>query len=489
LEPFTRYFIEFQGGRFDVPDRAFHSMKQTWFLSSTMSSSDVKELIPEFFYLPEFLENRNNYDMGCKQDGERVNHVLLPPWSQSSARAFIKKHREALESKFVSRFLHHWIDLMFGYKQFGDEAIAANNVFHPLTYEKSIDIDSIEDKVIKEATIAQISSYGQTPKQLFKKPHPEKDVDAQTAMLQDAIYAHPERLTAYPMWSTSFPVCSLNVIDDTPIALGPNKLLIYPKAEQFVSWGHWDQALRICSLDTGKLLHVIESYHDDDILTAEITNSGTLLVTGGTANVVKVWKRSRRQKNKIEKFHLHSTLYGHSQPIQTICASQAWSIVISGSLDQTCIIWDLNRLSYVRTLPSTSGPIISIAISNISGDIVTVAESPNKKVYTLTLYSINGVEYAKATTTEKILCIKFTAGIEGLASNVIVGGLQNGMIKLWSAWDLSLVRQLEGGHKAPVSAISFSADFTQLISGDESGLVVCWSCKKPREQFVGPMGI
>ena len=39
-------FYRFQGGRFDVPDRAFHSMQQTWLLSSSLSSSDVKELIP-----------------------------------------------------------------------------------------------------------------------------------------------------------------------------------------------------------------------------------------------------------------------------------------------------------------------------------------------------------------------------------------------------------------------------------------------------------
>ena len=26
--------------------------------------ADVKELIPEFFYLPEFLENLNNFDLG-----------------------------------------------------------------------------------------------------------------------------------------------------------------------------------------------------------------------------------------------------------------------------------------------------------------------------------------------------------------------------------------------------------------------------------------
>lgn len=42
---------------FDIPDRTFHSLATTWRLSSFESATDVKELIPEFFFLPEFLEN------------------------------------------------------------------------------------------------------------------------------------------------------------------------------------------------------------------------------------------------------------------------------------------------------------------------------------------------------------------------------------------------------------------------------------------------
>lgn len=40
---------------------------------------------------------------------------------------FIQQLRNALESNYVSQSLHHWIDLIFGYKQRGVEADKADN--------------------------------------------------------------------------------------------------------------------------------------------------------------------------------------------------------------------------------------------------------------------------------------------------------------------------------------------------------------------------
>lgn len=56
--------------------------------------ADVRELIPEFFYLPDFLMNTNRFELGARQNGMGVDHVVLPPWAKGDPREFVRAHRE-----------------------------------------------------------------------------------------------------------------------------------------------------------------------------------------------------------------------------------------------------------------------------------------------------------------------------------------------------------------------------------------------------------
>lgn len=151
LEPFTSQHISLQSGRFDHSDRQFFSIPNTWDTISS-SMSDVKELIPEFYYLPEFLTNVNNFDLGKLQDKSQIGDVILPKWAKDPYD-FVHINRQALvslclinnscivavqESDYVSEHLHEWVDLIWGYKQRGEEAVKACNVFYYCTYEGSL---------------------------------------------------------------------------------------------------------------------------------------------------------------------------------------------------------------------------------------------------------------------------------------------------------------------------------------------------------------
>ena len=81
-------------GNFDLPDRLFHSVKDAWLSAAQTNMADVKELIPEFFYLPEFLTNHNKFEFGTKQNGDVIGDICLPTWAKGDPREFIRLHRK-----------------------------------------------------------------------------------------------------------------------------------------------------------------------------------------------------------------------------------------------------------------------------------------------------------------------------------------------------------------------------------------------------------
>ena len=121
----------------------FYSIESDW--ENCFKHECFKELIPEFF-LPnaDFLKNKLNLDLGRRQNSQLVGDVILPKWANQDANFFLFTNRKALESEYVSRNLHHWIDLIFGNKQRGEEAVKHNNLFHPRSYEGSIDLEAIK---------------------------------------------------------------------------------------------------------------------------------------------------------------------------------------------------------------------------------------------------------------------------------------------------------------------------------------------------------
>ena len=65
------------------------------------------------------------------------------------------------QSDYVSQNLHHWVDLIFGYKQRGLAAKEAHNVFYYLTYYGAVDLAKIQDEGLQRATELQIAHFGQ----------------------------------------------------------------------------------------------------------------------------------------------------------------------------------------------------------------------------------------------------------------------------------------------------------------------------------------
>lgn len=184
LQPFTLLHIQLQAGRFDVPDRLFISMDQTW---QGCIASDTLELVPELYTCPEVLMNSAKLPLGVRQTGEPVSDVLLPPWAHGSPVQFIAAHRAALECPAVTASLHAWVDLVFGYKQQGVEAERAFNVYHPMTYPARADAatERLKDPAARASLALQVREFGQTPRQLFDRKHPGRVPTVHTGLIPE----------------------------------------------------------------------------------------------------------------------------------------------------------------------------------------------------------------------------------------------------------------------------------------------------------------
>jgi hypothetical protein len=87
--------------------------------------------------------NKNNYEYGLTQEKVQVDNVILPEWANGNPFLFVARLRKELENRYVSENINHWIDLVYGYKQRGKEAVDHMNIFYPLTYEHCIDLDRV----------------------------------------------------------------------------------------------------------------------------------------------------------------------------------------------------------------------------------------------------------------------------------------------------------------------------------------------------------
>ncbi|XP_068010972.1 lysosomal-trafficking regulator [Melanerpes formicivorus] len=541
LPPFTKMFLAYQDQSFDIPDRTFHSTNTTWRLSSYESMTDVKELIPEFFYLPDFLVNREGFDFGVRQNGDRVNHVNLPPWARNDPRLFILIHRQALESDHVSQTICHWIDLVFGYKQKGKASVQAINVFHPATYF-GMDVSAVEDPVQRRALETMIKTYGQTPRQLFHAAHVsrpgsriimEGELPAAMGLLVQFAFRETREHTKEIMYPSPLPwikglkwgeyvgspsapdpvVCfsqphgerfgSLQALPTKAICGLSRKfclLMIYSKEQgvrsmhstdiqwsAILSWGYADNILRLKSKQSEPPVNFIQSSQFHQVTSCAWVPDSCQLFTGSKSGVITAYM-NRFTSNTPSEIEMESQvhLYGHTAEITSLFVCKPYSIMISVSKDGTCIIWDLNRLCYVQSLAGHKSPVTAVSASETTGDIATVCDSVGGGS-DLRLWTVNGDLVGHVHCRESICSVAFSNQPEGVSVNVIAGGLENGVVRLWSTWDLKPVREITFSKSAkPIISLTFSCDGHHLFTANSDGNVIAW-CRKDQQRLKLPM--
>jgi factor associated with neutral sphingomyelinase activation len=452
---FPEYMLCLQNGRFDEPDRLFNSVVETW-RSCLSNPADVKELIPHFYGYMEprrragdFLRNVQDLELGTRQNGKHVGDVDLPAWAESS-EDFIEKCKKALESDYVSQNLHHWIDLIFGFKNSGEEALKADNLFYYLTYEGAVDIDSITNPNERASLELQINEFGQTPRQLFFAPHPQRFTDEEAIVETEPQTSSPnlpvldlplelelkiDRLSESPMRESSNNIDYESVFKNltqshsAELHRKPISGLIYLQGNEEAITVSQDSTLKVYSLKDKK---VRRSANISKLALSSIAavkqsfDDKRPCFVGSWDNNIYLYSMSFG--------NVSNTFRAHDDAVSALQLCEESNMLVSGSWDSTVKVWDVVPGSDFRKLPSTSFSDHDCAVKCIG-----VSTASNDR------------------------------------GNVVAAGSENGSIVLWDVRQKGVIREYEGAHSDEVTWIRFSPNGNSFVSCSLDGEFQLWN--------------
>ncbi|XP_077154339.1 neurobeachin isoform X3 [Ranitomeya variabilis] len=531
IEPFTTFFLNVNESKFDHPDRTFSAVARSW-RNCQRDTSDVKELIPEFYYLPEMFVNSNGYNFGVRDDSNAVNDVDLPPWAKNP-EDFVRINRMALESEFVSCQLHQWIDLIFGYKQRGPEAVRALNVFHYLTYEGSVNLDSVTDPVLREipeayfirdpqtflltgdfvqAMEAQIQNFGQTPSQLLIEPHPPRSSAMHLCFLPQSPLMFKDQMQQDVIMVLKFPSNS----PVTHVAANTLPHLTIPAVvtvtcSRLFAVNRWHNTVGLrgapgYSLDQAHHLPIemdsliannsgVNKRQITDLVDQSIQiNAHCFVVTADNRYILicGFWDKSFRVYS-TETGKLTQIVFGHWDVVTCLARSESYiggdCYIVSGSRDATLLLWywsgrhhiigdNPNNSDYPAPRAVLTGhdhEVVCVSVCAELGLVISGAKEGPCLVHTITGDLLRALEGPENCLYPRLISVSSEGHCiiyydRGRFCNFSINGKLLGQMEITDS----------------TRAILLSSDGQNLVTGGDNGVVEVWQACDFKQLYIYP---
>ncbi|XP_076876338.1 neurobeachin a isoform X5 [Brachyhypopomus gauderio] len=510
IEPFTTFYLNGNENKFDHPERTFSGIMRSW-RSCQRDTSDVKELIPEFYYLPEMFVNSNSYELGMREDRTPVCDVELPVWAKKP-EDFVRINRMALESEFVSCQLHQWIDLIFGYKQRGPEAVRALNVFHYTSYEGSVNLDTITDPQLRESMETQIQTFGQVPSQLLIEPHPPRSSAMHLCFLPQSPLMFKDQMQQDVIMVLKFPSNS----PVTHVAANTLPHLSVPAAvtvtcSRLFAVNRWHNTVGLrgapgYSLEQAHHLPIemdpliannsgVNKRQITDLVDQSIQiNTHCFVVTADNRYILVCgfWDKSFRVYS-TETGKLTQIVFGHWDVVTCLARSESYiggdCYIVSGSRDATLLLWywsgrhhiigdNPNNSDYPAPRAVLTGhdhEVVCVSVCAELGLVISGAKEGPCLVHTITgdlLRALEGPENCQRprliSVSSEGHCIIYYE--RGRFCNFSING------KLLAQMDVNDTTR----------AILLSSDGQNLVSGGDNGVVEVWQACDFKQLYIYP---
>lgn len=237
-------------------------------------------------------------------------------------------------------------------------------MFHPLTYEGSVDLDSVSDPLQRRAMELQINEFGQTPKQLFKIPHPPRSAPEQHENrplnrtsglwnIEAVARKQVEQVTEVSLHKKR--LSSINLINDRILTTGHDgcvKVVTIDKLqkrsftvcnlaissscvmnEKNIAVGCYDNNLYIFNIGNGRVSQTINA-HDDAISAVEYIPALEAIASVSWDAQLKIWD-VRAKISPVQSYEDHEE--------QILCMSKSDFTVCTCDKEGRVVLRDLRE--------------------------------------------------------------------------------------------------------------------------------------------------
>ncbi|OHT11447.1 Beige/BEACH domain containing protein [Tritrichomonas foetus] len=448
--PFTFFQWDLNGG-WDDSQRLFVSMNDAYISAAVTNPSDLKELIPALYQTPEALTNISKLTLSVS------DNVALPDWSNDSPNFFVENLMRLLNE---SQNIQAWIDLIFGYKQTGEAAIEAKNVFHPSSYHscRKEDVEMDED-----AFRSQVLNFGQCPVQLFQKSHPSRQFRG-VRLWKDFIYDTKDASIVNPNQINRFRGCWLG---ENKVAAVPLKACLIPmkccNTNFYFDYDLSNESISLFDITNTKSVFIKYMTDFAYISNFSISDDGFFLAISYIFGRVDVFQ-ILYEHGKPSDLNKTSSFTGDSRCTMSSILSQDY--LCASVYEDSIVIWNFATQMRHRTIFIDFIPI-QISFSNFDG-ILSVLSTDK-----LIQYSLNAVELRSYTLPSENTCMTTVSFDFAFDKQMTIVCHTDGSITILAVstenYKFFVIERKTTIHRHKIISISSSSVVPRFISIDEKG--------------------
>lgn len=205
---------------------------------------------------------------------------------------------------------------------------------------------------------------------------------------------------------------------------------------------------------------------------ATTASNPDILVSGSRDQTLIIWKLT---KDPTSYGYALKSLQGHSHFVSDVVVSSDGQFAISSSWDRNLRLWDLNKGTTVKRFDSHEKDVLSVAISSDNRQIVSGSRDKTLKLW-------NTVGVCKFTLTEEghqgwVSCVKFSPATKQQPHPLIISGGWDRVVKVWSLLDCKHMKNFIG-HTGYINSVTVSPDSSLCASGGKDGTAMLWDLNK-----------